>query len=62
MNSLPDIEEVKDKSINKGCGAVRVYRMLPAVSKKKDKRPKGRDSRRRVKVSRVCAYRCRARV
>ncbi|XP_051734128.1 interferon regulatory factor 1b isoform X2 [Ctenopharyngodon idella] len=50
MNSLPDIEEVKDKSINKGCGAVRVYRMLPAVSKKKDKRPKGRDSRRRVKA------------
>lgn len=51
MNSLPDIEEVKDKSINKGCGAVRVYRMLPAVSKKKDKRPRGRDSRRRAKVS-----------
>ncbi|XP_048022626.1 interferon regulatory factor 1b isoform X1 [Megalobrama amblycephala] len=50
MNSLPDIEEVKDKSINKGCGAVRVYRMLPAVSKKKDKRPRGRDSRRRAKA------------
>ncbi|XP_067231627.1 interferon regulatory factor 1b isoform X3 [Chanodichthys erythropterus] len=50
MNSLPDIEEVKDKSVNKGCGAVRVYRMLPAVSKKKDKRPRGRDSRRRAKA------------
>ncbi|XP_056302080.1 interferon regulatory factor 1b isoform X1 [Danio aesculapii] len=48
MNSLPDIEEVKDKSINKGCGAVRVYRMLPAVSKK-IKRSKSRDSRRRMK-------------
>uniref|UniRef100_A0A8C2FEV9 Interferon regulatory factor 1b n=1 Tax=Cyprinus carpio TaxID=7962 RepID=A0A8C2FEV9_CYPCA len=50
MNSLPDIEEVKDKSINKGCGAVRVYRMLPAVTKKKVKRCKSRDSRKR-KVS-----------
>uniref|UniRef100_A0A8C1VCP8 Interferon regulatory factor n=1 Tax=Cyprinus carpio TaxID=7962 RepID=A0A8C1VCP8_CYPCA len=38
MNSLPDIEEVKDKSINKGCSAVRVYRMLPAITKKKMKR------------------------
>lgn len=47
MNSLPDIEEVKDKSINKGCGAVRVYRMLPAVTKKKMKRSKSRDSRKR---------------
>lgn len=35
MNSLPDIEEVKDQSINKGCGAVRVYRMLPEAPKKK---------------------------
>ncbi|XP_077093788.1 interferon regulatory factor 1b isoform X2 [Siphateles boraxobius] len=51
MNSLPDIEEVKDRSVNKGCGAVRVYRMLPAVCKKKDKRPKSRDSRRRTKTA-----------
>lgn len=29
MNSLPDIEEVKDKSIKKGNNAFRVYRMLP---------------------------------
>ncbi|XP_078534137.1 interferon regulatory factor 2 isoform X2 [Lissotriton helveticus] len=29
MNSLPDIEEVKDKSIKKGNNAYRVYRMLP---------------------------------
>ncbi|MBN3281696.1 IRF2 factor, partial [Polyodon spathula] len=28
MNSLPDIEEVKDKSIKKGSHAFRVYRML----------------------------------
>lgn len=56
MNSLPDIEEVKDKSVNKGCGAVRVYRMLPAVTKKKDKRSKSRDGRKRAKVRResVC--------
>ncbi|XP_056586265.1 interferon regulatory factor 1b [Triplophysa dalaica] len=50
MNSLPDIEEVKDKSVNKGCGAVRVYRMLPAVTKKKDKRSKSRDGRKRAKT------------
>ncbi|XP_051960446.1 interferon regulatory factor 1-like isoform X2 [Xyrauchen texanus] len=50
MNSLPDIEEVKDKSVNKGCGAVRVYRMLPAVAKKKNKRSKNRDNRIRAKV------------
>lgn len=29
MNSLPDIEEVKDKSVNKGQLAMRVFRMLP---------------------------------
>ncbi|CAM4673321.1 unnamed protein product [Leuciscus chuanchicus] len=51
MNSLPDIEEVKTRSVNKGCGAVRVYRMLPAICKKKDKRTKGRDSRRRTKAA-----------
>lgn len=58
MNSLPDIEEVKDKSINKGCGAVRVYRMMPAVTKKKDKRSKSRDSRRRMKVRMFYCFRC----
>ncbi|KAL0973935.1 hypothetical protein UPYG_G00213150 [Umbra pygmaea] len=30
MNSLPDIEEVKDKSIKKGTNAFRVYKMLSA--------------------------------
>lgn len=33
MNSLPDIEEVKDKSVNKGHEAMRVFRMLPAYPK-----------------------------
>lgn len=33
MNSLPDIEEVKNKSINKGHQAMRVFRMLPATPK-----------------------------
>lgn len=41
MNSLPDIEEVKDKSINKGHQAVRVYRMLKVTAK-----PKGEKSDR----------------
>ncbi|XP_067885485.1 interferon regulatory factor 2 [Heterodontus francisci] len=42
MNSLPDIEEVKDKSIKKGTNAYRVYRMLPASEKpnKKGKKSK----------------------
>jgi len=37
MNSLPDIEEVKDKSVNKGSSAVRVYRMLPPLTKDQKK-------------------------
>lgn len=50
MNSLPDIEEVKDKSIKKGTNAFRVYKMLSSSErslkkgkKKTDKegRPKG---------------------
>uniref|UniRef100_H2ZWF7 Interferon regulatory factor n=1 Tax=Latimeria chalumnae TaxID=7897 RepID=H2ZWF7_LATCH len=44
MNSLPDIEEVKDKSINKGSSAVRVYRMLA---------PLGKDQRK-AKKSKLC--------
>ncbi|XP_055423402.1 interferon regulatory factor 2 isoform X1 [Bos taurus] len=42
MNSLPDIEEVKDKSIKKGNNAFRVYRMLPMSERpsKKGKKPK----------------------
>ncbi|XP_053317925.1 interferon regulatory factor 1 isoform X2 [Spea bombifrons] len=33
MNSLPDIKEVKDRSICKGSSAVRVYKMLPVPIK-----------------------------
>lgn len=33
MNSLPDIKEVKDRSVNKGHQAVRVFKMLPAAQK-----------------------------
>ncbi|XP_048186856.1 interferon regulatory factor 2 isoform X2 [Perognathus longimembris pacificus] len=42
MNSLPDIEEVKDKSIKKGNNAFRVYRILPLSERpaKKGKKPK----------------------
>ncbi|KFP92418.1 Interferon regulatory factor 2, partial [Apaloderma vittatum] len=42
MNSLPDIEEVKDKSIKKGNNAFRVYRMLPLSERpsKKGKKTK----------------------
>ncbi|KAF1445125.1 IRF1 factor, partial [Pygoscelis papua] len=52
MNSLPDIEEVKDKSINKGSSAVRVYRMLPPLTKdqKKERKSKSlREARNRSK-------------
>ncbi|XP_042311195.1 interferon regulatory factor 1 [Sceloporus undulatus] len=53
MNSLPDIEEVKDKSISKGSSAVRVYRMLEPSAKiqkkeKKSKSLKARSLRRPV--------------
>ncbi|XP_071316655.1 interferon regulatory factor 1b isoform X2 [Trachinotus anak] len=49
MNSLPDIEEVKDKSINKGHQAMRVFRMLPATPKTRDKRSKGKEAKLRRK-------------
>uniref|UniRef100_A0A8C9QTI3 Interferon regulatory factor 1 n=1 Tax=Scleropages formosus TaxID=113540 RepID=A0A8C9QTI3_SCLFO len=39
LNSLPDIKQVKDKSINKGSQAIRVYRMLEEVPKKKGTQP-----------------------
>ncbi|XP_030067353.1 interferon regulatory factor 1 isoform X2 [Microcaecilia unicolor] len=50
MNSLPDIEEVKDQSVNKGSCAVRVYRMLsntPRIERreKKSKQLRGCKSR-----------------
>uniref|UniRef100_A0A2K6F5Q3 Interferon regulatory factor 1 n=1 Tax=Propithecus coquereli TaxID=379532 RepID=A0A2K6F5Q3_PROCO len=45
MNSLPDIEEVKDQSKNKGSSAVRVYRMLPPLTKNQRKERKSKSSR-----------------
>ncbi|XP_053144376.1 interferon regulatory factor 1 isoform X2 [Hemicordylus capensis] len=42
MNSLPDIEEVKDRSISKGSSAIRVYRMLPASAKSQKKEKKSK--------------------
>lgn len=38
LNSLPDIEEVKDRSVNKGHHAVRVFKMLPLASKERAKK------------------------
>ncbi|XP_048884757.1 interferon regulatory factor 1-like [Brienomyrus brachyistius] len=52
MNSLPDIVEVKDQSVNKGCGAVRVYRMLPNDSKKKVKKSRAREAKQKTKSKR----------
>ncbi|XP_051902142.1 interferon regulatory factor 1b isoform X1 [Hippocampus zosterae] len=48
MNSLPDIEEVKDKSVNKGQLAMRVFRMLP--QKQRVKRDKAK-SRKQVRMT-----------
>ncbi|XP_027704974.1 interferon regulatory factor 1 isoform X2 [Vombatus ursinus] len=45
MNSLPDIEEVKDQSRNKGSSAVRVYRMLPPLTKNQRKERKSKSSK-----------------
>ncbi|TFK11024.1 mitotic spindle assembly checkpoint protein MAD1 [Platysternon megacephalum] len=56
MNSLPDIEEVKDKSINKGCSAVRVYRMLPPLTKLQKKERKSKSSRESKNRSKRKSY------
>ncbi|XP_020493977.1 interferon regulatory factor 1b [Labrus bergylta] len=53
MNSLPDIEEVKDKSINKGHQAVRVFRMLPATPKSRDTRRQSKEGKPRKKYPMV---------
>lgn len=45
MNSLPDIEEVKDQSRNKGSSAVRVYRMLPPLTRNQRKERKSKSTR-----------------
>ncbi|XP_068952422.1 interferon regulatory factor 2 isoform X5 [Petaurus breviceps papuanus] len=49
MNSLPDIEEVKDKSIKKGNNAFRVYRMLPLSERPKKGKKTKTDKEDRVK-------------
>ncbi|KAM6441630.1 interferon regulatory factor 2 isoform 2-T3 [Liasis olivaceus] len=61
MNSLPDIEEVKDKSIKKGNNAFRVYRMLPLSERpsKKGKKPKSdkEDKMKQIKQEpEECSY------
>ncbi|KAM8834946.1 interferon regulatory factor 1b isoform 3-T3 [Synchiropus picturatus] len=52
MNSLPDIEEVKDRSVNKGHMAARVYRMLPVKRRVRRERrgTRGTDMKRKTKV------------
>nr|AUL77360.1 interferon regulatory factor 2 [Oxygymnocypris stewartii] len=52
MNSLPDIEEVKDKSIKKGTNAFRVYKMLSA-SERHSKRGKKRGIEKEEKIKAV---------
>ncbi|XP_053559848.1 interferon regulatory factor 2 [Bombina bombina] len=49
MNSLPDIEEVKDKSMKKGNNAFRVYRMIP-VAERPSKRGKRTKSEKEDKI------------
>lgn len=49
LNSLPDIEEVKDKSVNKGHQAVRVYRLLPVSTKSKETRRRAKERKARMK-------------
>lgn len=50
LNSLPDIEEVKDQSVHKGQQAMRVFRMLPVSQKSKDRRRKSSKSKSKRKV------------
>uniref|UniRef100_A0A673BZY6 Interferon regulatory factor 1b n=1 Tax=Sphaeramia orbicularis TaxID=375764 RepID=A0A673BZY6_9TELE len=56
MNSLPDIEEVKDKSVNKGHQAVHVFRMLPLSNKSRDKQSKAKKSKSEKKVSTIDSF------
>ncbi|KAK7922375.1 hypothetical protein WMY93_009277 [Mugilogobius chulae] len=53
MNSLPDIEEVKDKSIKKGTNAFRVYKMLSYTERNMRKGKKRIDKDMRIKGSKV---------
>ncbi|XP_072230695.1 interferon regulatory factor 1b isoform X3 [Leuresthes tenuis] len=53
MNSLVDIEEVKHRSINKGHQAMRVFKMLPAAPKCREKRSNAKEIKQRKKQSTV---------
>lgn len=51
LNSLPDIEEVKTQSVNKGHGALRVFRLLPLSPRLKgERRSRGTKPRRQTRV------------
>uniref|UniRef100_A0AAQ4NNJ0 IRF tryptophan pentad repeat domain-containing protein n=1 Tax=Gasterosteus aculeatus aculeatus TaxID=481459 RepID=A0AAQ4NNJ0_GASAC len=55
MNSLPDIEEVKDKSIKKGTNAFRVYKMLSSSERSMKKGKKKTDKEGRPKANKQVA-------
>nr|XP_046262279.1 interferon regulatory factor 2 [Scatophagus argus]XP_046262280.1 interferon regulatory factor 2 [Scatophagus argus]XP_046262281.1 interferon regulatory factor 2 [Scatophagus argus] len=55
MNSLPDIEEVKDKSIKKGTNAFRVYKMLSSSERSLKKGKKKTDKEGRPKGTKEAA-------
>ncbi|XP_048826717.1 interferon regulatory factor 2-like [Brienomyrus brachyistius] len=50
MNSLPDIEEVKDKSIKKGTNAFRVYKMLMPTERRTKKGKKRTEKEEKIKA------------
>ncbi|XP_026872497.2 interferon regulatory factor 2 isoform X2 [Electrophorus electricus] len=54
MNSLPDIEEVKDKSIKKGTNAFRVYKMLSASERQSKRGKKRLDREVKIKEEQPC--------
>ncbi|XP_054453482.1 interferon regulatory factor 2 [Anoplopoma fimbria] len=55
MNSLPDIEEVKDKSIKKGTNAFRVYKMLSSSERSMKKGKKKTDKEGKPKGNKEVA-------
>ncbi|XP_008301731.1 interferon regulatory factor 2 [Stegastes partitus] len=58
MNSLPDIEEVKDKSIKKGTNAFRVYKMLSSMERSLKKGKKKMDKEGKSKANKEEASPC----
>uniref|UniRef100_A0A3P9LGP3 Interferon regulatory factor n=1 Tax=Oryzias latipes TaxID=8090 RepID=A0A3P9LGP3_ORYLA len=56
MNSLPDIQEVKDKSIKKGTNAFRVYKMLSYAERNLKKGKKKTDKEGKPKVHKKTFY------